>query len=100
MSSSSPGSAFRSEQPQEGILRQESGSVKLYCNQISDINILENVNFTELKELNLSYNNISEIKVLEKVKFNKLEKLDLSGNKIGKYKYSNIINALIKRYGK
>ena len=59
-------------------------------NKISNnINILENVNFKELKELDLSYNNISEIKVLEKVKFEKLEKLDLGSNKI-----SNNINIL------
>ena len=51
-------------------------------NEISDINILENVNFKELKELHLYYNNISDIKVLEKVKFEKLEKLNLSFNPI------------------
>ena len=36
---------------------------------ISDINVLEKVNFKELKELYLSKNNVSDIKVLEKVKF-------------------------------
>ena len=44
-------------------------------NKISNIKILEKVNFKGLKELDLSYNNISEIEILEKVKFEKLEKL-------------------------
>ena len=35
----------------------------LSSNKISDINILENVNFKELKELYLFNNNRSEIKV-------------------------------------
>ena len=51
-------------------------------NEIADINILKNVNFKELKELNLSYNKISDIKILEKVKFEKLEILDLRWNEI------------------
>ena len=46
------------------------------------INFLENANFKNLKELNLSHNNLSNIKVLEKVKFFELEKLNLSKNKI------------------
>jgi len=41
---------------------------------------LQNVNFKELKELELSENNISDIKVLEKLKFEKLEVLHLSSN--------------------
>ena len=52
-------------------------------NNISDINILEKVNFKELKELYLGHNNfISDIKILEKVKFEKLEVLSLSENEI------------------
>ena len=50
--------------------------------------LCENLNFKELKELNLSYN-ISDIKILENVKFEKLEKLDLSSNEL-----SNDINIL------
>ena len=34
-------------------------------------------NFKELKEIDLSWNNISDIKILEKVNFEKLEHLDL-----------------------
>ena len=54
----------------------------LSWNKISDIKVLENVNFKVLKELNLSSNKISDIKVLEKVKFDKLEELDLYNNNI------------------
>ena len=47
--------------------------LNLGWNEISNnINILENVNFKELKELDLSRNNIIDIKVLDRVKFNKL----------------------------
>ena len=60
-------------------------------NKIDDINILENVNFKELKELYLSSNKISDIKVLEKVKFEKLEELYLSENKIDLTKNNSII---------
>ena len=49
---------------------------------ITDIYFLENVNFKELKELDLSYNKISYIKVLEKIQFVKLEKLNLDDNEI------------------
>ena len=63
-------------------------------NKISNIDILEKVNFKELKELYLNYNNISDIKVLENVKFEKLEKLDLSDNKISKAENELIISKL------
>ena len=64
-------------------------------NEISNnINILENVNVKELKELDLGNNNISEIKVLEKVKFEKLEKLDLGGNEIDLAENNLIISKL------
>ena len=43
-------------------------------NNILNINILKNVNFKELKDLDLSNTNIPDIEVLEKVKFEKLEK--------------------------
>ena len=51
-------------------------------NNITNIDILEKVNFKELKELYLCKNNISDIKVLEIIKFEKLEILDLNNNKI------------------
>ena len=38
----------------------------LNYNKISDINILEKVNFKDLIELNLSNNEISDINILEK----------------------------------
>ena len=47
---------------------------------LSDINVLEKVNFKELKELALNSNIITDIKVLEKVKFDKLEILCLNSN--------------------
>ena len=47
-----------------------------------DLEILENANFKELKELDLSHNKISDIKVLEKVKFEKLEILNLIKNNL------------------
>ena len=64
-------------------------------NKISNnINILKNVNFKELKELDLSENNISDISVLENVKFEKLEKLNLSFNNIDIDKFDSIIKNL------
>ena len=45
----------------------------------NNINILENIKFKELKELDICLNYISDIKVLTKVKF---EKLVLGDNKI------------------
>jgi len=46
-------------------------------NKITNIDILEKVNFRELKELDLYINDFKDISVLEKVKFEKLEVLDL-----------------------
>ena len=43
--------------------------IDLSFNKISDIQILEKVNFKELKELYLSNNKISDINILEKVNF-------------------------------
>ena len=51
-------------------------------NEITDINVLENVNFKNLKILFLGFNKITDINVLEKVNFDKLEDLDLSVNNI------------------
>ena len=73
----------------------------LESNLISDINILDRVNFTELKELNLSYNKISDIKAFENAKFNKLEILYLEHNYI-LYKENELIikrlNSKLKNY--
>ena len=63
-------------------------------NKISNIDILENVDFKELKVLVLCNNTISDIKVFEKVKFEKLEILDLEGNEIDDNKFSFIIGIL------
>ena len=64
-------------------------------NKISNINILGNVNFTELKELDLSNNNISDIKVLEKEKFEKIKKLNLRENNIYPQYFSSILKLMI-----
>ena len=66
----------------------------LSANGISDINILDKVNFPELKVLKLCVNKISDIKVLEKVKFGKLEILELSDNQISKKENNSIISKL------
>ena len=60
-------------------------------NKISDINVLENVIFKELRELHLSFNQISDIKVLEKIKFDKLEKLYLIDNQIDNEDENNLL---------
>ena len=60
-------------------------------NKISDINVLEKVNFKELKELDLEGNNISDISVFEKIKFEKLEVLWLEDNLIDSEKNTLII---------
>ena len=44
--------------------------------------LCENMNFKELKELNLSYNKITDINILDRVNFNELKILNLRGNKI------------------
>jgi len=56
--------------------------LNLINNEISNINILEKVNFIELSKLNLSFNKISDIKVFEKVNFRELKELNLSNNRI------------------
>ena len=53
---------------------------------------LNQINFKELKELDLSKNKISDIMILEKVKFEKLEKLDLSKNEISNINVLDKIN--------
>ena len=63
----------------------------LNFNNLSDINVLEKVDFKELKELNLRGNNIKDINVLEKVRFKELNILDLSLNKINLGENNHII---------
>ena len=65
-------------------LQNNLSYLKIKPNNFKSFNIdfFENVNFKELKELDLSNNKISDIKVLEKVKLEKLEKLNLDWNKI------------------
>ena len=54
----------------------------LGANKISDINILEKVDFKELKELNLNHNEISDISILRKANFEELEELFMIANQI------------------
>ena len=56
--------------------------VNLNYNNIKSINELEFAKCPELKTLNLSNNNINDINVLAKLNFKKLERLDLSSNNI------------------
>ena len=70
----------------------------LKYNSITDINVFEKVNFTDLNILNLSVNKIQDINVLKKVNFDKLKELDISYNKISNI---NIIEQLnFKRLNK
>ena len=57
----------------------------LSYNKISDINILEKVNFNKLEELNLKDNEIRDITILEKVNFKQLQQLNLRNNEISDY---------------
>ena len=66
----------------EKIKLEDLEILELGINNISNIDVLENLNFKELKSLDLYNNKISDIKVLEKVKLEKLEKLNLSENNI------------------
>ena len=66
----------------------------LGSNNLSNIEVLENVNFKELKHLHLNHNKISDIKVLEKIKFEKLERLQFEGNNVDKGKFNSLINSL------
>ena len=49
-------------------------------NEITNINILEKLDFKNLREIDLSYNKISDIKILEKVRFKNLKILNLQNN--------------------
>ena len=54
----------------------------LYNNQIKDISVLENVDFRKLEILNLCDNKISDIDCLENCNFKELKSIDLSNNEI------------------
>ena len=54
--------------------------MELGRNKISDINILEKIDFKKLRVLDLSGNKISNINILEKVDFKELERLNLKDN--------------------
>ena len=61
---------------------KELKELNLYHNNISDIKVLEKVKFEKLEVLDLSENEIIDINILEKVNFKELRELDLSSNKI------------------
>ena len=69
---------------------------KLYlsASKISDISVLERVNFPELEKLDLSNNHIKDISVFERKKFDKLILLNISENKVD---YNNHKNKSIVR---
>ena len=72
--------------------------LSLSQNNISDISVLEYVNFPKLKELNLSLNLIIDIEVFTKIEFKNIEKLNLLHNKIDIVKNSKIINKIKSIY--
>ena len=68
---------------------KENDNIKelnLSMKRISDLKLLEKLNFENLKILDLSNNKISDIKALEKAKLKSLEILNLNDNKISKIK--------------
>ena len=71
--------------------------MSLYSNNISDISVLEKVNFKELADLNLARNKIKNIKIFEKIKFDKLERLNLRSNSLNNDECIPIINKLRKK---
>ena len=68
--------------------------MNLCYNKISDINILEKVNFKKLKKLDLFNNEISDIKVLDRILLKDLEILNLGENNINKAENLLIIENL------
>ena len=68
----------------------------LYLNNnlISNIQVLEKFNFSELTELWLYNNNIEDITPLKKFKIGRIEVLSLFGNKIDKDKFANTIKQM------
>ena len=57
--------------------------LNLSWNQLlNNVNILENVNFKELKELDLSFNDITDINVFKKANFKNLNNLCLNRKNI------------------
>ena len=74
---------------------------KLYLSkaEISDISVLERVNFPELVKLDLSNNDIRDISVFERKKFDRLALLNISENPFTTHmdaQHKNIIRALKK----
>ena len=69
---------------------------KLYlsASKISDISVLERVNFPELVKLDLSNNNIKDISVFERKTFDRLTLLNISENKVN---YSDLKNKNLVR---
>ena len=68
--------------------------LNLDWNKIININVLERVNFKNLKKLNLIENEISTLQVFQKAQFGKLENLNVYGNLFNKENESTIINSL------
>ena len=68
----------------------------LYLNDnlISNIQVLEKINFLELNELWLYNNSIEDINPLKKFKIGKIQVLSLFGNKIDKEKFANTIKSM------
>ena len=75
---------------------KELKELNLTVNQISDINIFERVNFKELNKLDLRGNKISDINILEKVNFKELKQLNLSYNQIDKDENNSLL-IILKR---
>ena len=57
------------------IVFKEINILNLSFNEISDINLLQNINLTKLKNLDLGCNLISNINVLEKIDLRELNEL-------------------------
>ena len=66
----------------EQVKFEKLETLNLTKNQITDISVLEKVNFKELKELYLYENKISDIDILDKVNFKEIEEINLRYNNI------------------
>ena len=54
----------------------------LYANEITDINVLEFVNFKKIEMLSFGINKIKDINVLDKVDFKEIKTIGFSKNRI------------------
>ena len=61
---------------------KELKEINLHKNKISDIEVLKNAKFVKLEILNLGQNSISDISILEQVNFKELKELYLYANNI------------------